>query len=730
MKGNGKTHRLDALFVAALFIGATTPLPSLAGTPIPDPVGFGDDQCWSGNTATGTPCFSATECTGSELCDNKNRYISFTPPSSDSVGGELLAIRVKLVDLPGFPEFNGEVRWVGAPADYPLARDPSVGAFKAAQLECEPHFMDWGEVGLLHVVGSEIVPVHLALGSQSTYEVQTATADCLALGEESCFSPAATITTTGFGDVVSPFGQLGFADPTAVIDTFGYPAGYQTAKNRAQLALPVVSPADAVTMLDLTYSLSAFQGYPYPTPGPFGCPRPFVGCGDGLIIPPEECDDNNTENGDGCDATCRIEERSIVVSLKPVSPTASLAEPYPAGTVINDNEIILPHGEVRVFLELTIAGWDPEMDSEPLLGAWQVTINDSGYSNGVGDSVGPALQVCTAEDFGGGSQDCEERLGPNSRCICPPPGDLNCAGSCESGFSTHSGTGTAAHDFVQPVDQSISSFRFASHHLTSSTLEDPGTDAYAGTLALDIPEDALGTFVIGFLEDYPHTFITEYRSTDGFPPPFLPIAEYRPAVITVQNERNRYLTFAPPTPVVAGGEPIAIRAKIIDAPQFPAAIGQVHWAGVPTEASDGIDNPAIMISQLQCEPAVRDWSDAPLLSLYGQAVVPGSTYEIRTATAECLALGVEECLSEPIVLRTAKWGDAFAPWGGSAQPNFGDVSALLDKFRGLPTAPSLTFTDLTPDIPNQIVNFADVSAGVDAFRGIPYSFAGPQLCDP
>jgi cysteine-rich repeat protein len=716
MKGNGKTHRLDALFVAALFIGATTPLSSLAGTPIPDPVGFGDDQCSSSSAS----CFSTADCTGSQRCGNKNRYISFTPPSSDSVGGEPLAIRVKLVDLPGFPEFNGEVRWIGAPADYPLARDPSVGAFKAAQLECEPHFMDWGEVGLLHVFGSEIVPAKYQVSEtvQSSYEVQTATADCLALGEESCFSPPVTITTAIFADTTASFGSHSLADMVLVISAFRY--FYQNSpKTRAQLAPVSVSPENAVTALDLNYVRLGYVGHPFPPPGPFVCPRPFIGCGDGLIIPPEECDDGNTEEDDGCDSNCRLEDRTVVVSLKPVLPVASLAQPYPAGTQVAGNEITLPHGGVRVFLEFALAGWDPELTGEVKLFAWQIELDDGSFTNDLAGELSPAVQSCSSDE------QCADQIGPGSSCW----GNICVAGFFETG---RSGTGTANHDGPLDVeDRSVRAFRFTSQpYFPPDALPDPGVDAYASTFVLDVPHNALGTFVIGFLEGYPHSFANKYDETNLFNPPFLGIAEYRPAVITVQNERNRYLTFAPPTPVVAGGEPVAIRAKIIDAPQFPAAIGQVHWAGVPTEASDGADNPAIMISQLQCEPVVRDWSDAPLLSLYGQAVVPGSTYEIRTATAECLALGVEECLSEPIVLRTAKWGDAFAPWGGSAQPNFGDVSALLDKFRGLPTAPSLTFTDLMPDIPNQIVNFADVSAGVDAFRGIPYSFPGPQPCDP
>lgn len=42
-----------------------------------------------------------------------------------------------------------------------------------------------------------------------------------------------------------------------------------------------------------------------PTPGNYQC---FAVCGDGLVMPPEECDDGNTADGDGCDHDCKIEK--------------------------------------------------------------------------------------------------------------------------------------------------------------------------------------------------------------------------------------------------------------------------------------------------------------------------------------------------------------------------------------------------------------------------------------
>ena len=43
---------------------------------------------------------------------------------------------------------------------------------------------------------------------------------------------------------------------------------------------------------------------PQPAPTTYQC---FARCGDGLVLPPEACDDGNTLNGDGCDSNCKVE---------------------------------------------------------------------------------------------------------------------------------------------------------------------------------------------------------------------------------------------------------------------------------------------------------------------------------------------------------------------------------------------------------------------------------------
>ncbi len=57
-------------------------------------------------------------------------------------------------------------------------------------------------------------------------------------------------------------------------------------------------------------AVSGCTGFPRPTPTPTASPVPSSTppvCGNGRIEPPEQCDDNNLVNGDGCDSHCRIE---------------------------------------------------------------------------------------------------------------------------------------------------------------------------------------------------------------------------------------------------------------------------------------------------------------------------------------------------------------------------------------------------------------------------------------
>jgi hypothetical protein len=175
---------------------------------------------------------------------------------------------VTLTDVAGFTGFNGDVRWVGPPVEHP---EEGSGTMTAAQLQCEPHFMDWGDIGLLHVYGASLVP-------SSTYDVRVIHETCAAASsDDASYSDALTIRTAQWGDVVNPFATDGgatqpdFGDIAALVDKFT--AGPTAPiKARAQLQPNVPDPSQAVNFSDIAIIVDAFTGVTYPFEGPGVCP--------------------------------------------------------------------------------------------------------------------------------------------------------------------------------------------------------------------------------------------------------------------------------------------------------------------------------------------------------------------------------------------------------------------------------------------------------------------------
>ena len=120
-----------------------------------------------------------------------------------------------------------------------------------------------------------------------------------------------------------------------------------------------------------------------------------------------------------------------------------------------------------------------------------------------------------------------------------------------------------------------------------------------------------------------------------------------------------------------------------------------------------------------------------MLHLFGREVVPGSTYEVQLLHEACSDVpGVESNYTTALGIATAKWGDVLAPFGGGAQPDFSDISSIVEAFQGSSGAPSKSSAQLQPSTPDPALNisFVDISIDVDAFQGEPYPFAGPGTC--
>lgn len=172
------------------------------------------------------------------------------------------------------------------------------------------------------------------------------------------------------------------------------------------------------------------------------------------------------------------------INLRPISSNGSHS--------IIGNEIIMPAGGQRVTLEVKVSNWDPGLQGLVLIRTYQSTLTGTtGYSSGLQGVLAPASQSCTnnaqcVAAFGGGS--CGNATNPP-------------VGFCKSGFLVTSRadwlfTGIST---VTGVDVSTLDYRYGAttQNAGEGTLDD-GTVKYAGSLILDVPANALGTFTIGF----------------------------------------------------------------------------------------------------------------------------------------------------------------------------------------------------------------------------------------
>ena len=208
--------------------------------------------------------------------------------------------------------------------------------------------------------------------------------------------------------------------------------------------------------------------------------------------------------------------------------------------------------------------------------------------------------------------------------------------------------------------------------------------------------------------------------------------------------KNRFLSFVPGN----SGLRVAIRITLNSlhhpdppnppgspAPDYSAYEQQVRWVGPPAVWPESGEIPTageFVASILQCEPYFEDWGDLELLHVTGVEVVPSSYYSIDLVPEICDPF-IEVDFSDPIVTATSRWGDVvspFSPPDPTTQPDFQDVSAVVDKFKAVQLAPVKVRAQLQPNAPDlpADVSFLDISACVDAFKGNAYPYPGPVPC--
>jgi hypothetical protein len=209
----------------------------------------------------------------------KNRYISL--PIEGHFG--MAALRVTLSELyrpdppnvgapgPDLSSSEGTIFFVGPAADVQDSEVPPT-TFRAATLQCEPHYQDWSAEGVVHIAGAGILP-------SSTYLVEALSPTCMGT-EDTCTDVVAseTLRTSRWGDVVAPFQepapealtQPNIQDVAAVVDKFKGVA-LAPIKARSQMQPNAPDPTSPINIVDVANTVDGFKSLAYPYAGPTPC---------------------------------------------------------------------------------------------------------------------------------------------------------------------------------------------------------------------------------------------------------------------------------------------------------------------------------------------------------------------------------------------------------------------------------------------------------------------------
>ncbi len=215
---------------------------------------------------------------------NKCRSVSLSVPAASVAAGPgtLTALRVTLTTLhhpvppysgglaANFDAFQGQIRWAGPPSSY-IESTSTPTPFMASVLQCQPFYHDWTTVGLLHVMGREVVP-------SSTYTVASVDDFCMG-NEQGCLviSPGLEIATSRWGDIETPYNppsattQPDVGDIAALVNKFRSAPGAPI-KARAAISGDIPDLSLDIGFGNISACVDAFRGQPYPQAGPLPCP--------------------------------------------------------------------------------------------------------------------------------------------------------------------------------------------------------------------------------------------------------------------------------------------------------------------------------------------------------------------------------------------------------------------------------------------------------------------------
>lgn len=183
----------------------------------------------------------------------------------------------------------------------------------------------------------------------------------------------------------------------------------------------------------------------------------------------------------------------------------------------------------------------------------------------------------------------------------------------------------------------------------------------------------------------------------GTRPELFPGCEHRAGPSTTAAGA-RYLSITAPP----GDEPIALHLTSSD---LPCLAGYVDLVPVQN----------VVLGRLVAAPVYRLPAEWGTVVLADAAIVPGHSYSVRTESAG----GTKSLLSDSQVFI---WGDTGVDPGAA---NIIDIGVVVDRLKGLPTAPPIAACDFQPLVPDHLVNVSDLGFTVDAVKGFAYPFALP-----
>lgn len=190
---------------------------------------------------------------------------------------------------------------------------------------------------------------------------------------------------------------------------------------------------------------------------------------------------------------------------------------------------------------------------------------------------------------------------------------------------------------------------------------------------------------------------------DPSAPPSLPACA-RWGTPTVVGEGARYVAIAP----FPGAELVALHVTSRDQPCLSS---YVDFASEANLVGTGA-------GRLVASPVFRAPSAWGTVHVADPRIAPGRRYRFRSEFGR-------DNVSIYAEATTRAWGDVVSPFG---VVNFLDVSAVVNRFRNNPQAPSVAQCDLQPATPDYLVNFGDISSVVDALKGFAYPYQAQADC--